>query len=139
MKSIWILICGVMLCPASFAQGQASPAQFLVSAGFVKIADGSYKVVLLMDDQVGNPPRPNFCGVSWNIGMIQAQQRSSIHNNALITNPAGCWSATSSDPKTSIITFRYFDLSDGKAKEFKAEANRFMRYTYEWRTERLLP
>lgn len=138
MKSVWMLICGVLIFSTSFAQNSSSPPQFSVGAGLVKIADGSYKVVLLMDDEVGNPPRPNYCEVGWNLGIIQAQHRSGIHNNALITNPSGCWSATSSDPQTSVITFRYLDLADGKVKEFKAEAKGFRRYMYEWRTERLL-
>jgi hypothetical protein len=135
MRKITLLLASFI----SFAAvGQSNqPALIPTSAGFVKIDDGSYNTVLLMNDSVGNPPVPNYCGADWSAGLIYKHSKSPT-GNGYISTP-GCWAASTSDPQTSVITFRYFSFAARAPKEFKAPAKAFMNYMFEWRTDKILP
>ena len=82
-----------MISLATFAAANAKdqPARFPVGAGLVPIDDGSFHVVVLMPDTVGSPPIPVYCGANWSLGLIQTQFKSPAQNNAIVTNPTGCW------------------------------------------------
>ena len=124
---------------AEVAQSSTQPQRFPVTAGFVPIDDGSFHVVILTTDSVGASPVAKYCGANWRYGLIQSQDRSPMRNNAIITNPTGCWVASGANPETSSITFRYFDMSLGAVREFLIDPKRMTKFTYEWRTERLFP
>lgn len=135
----FLFVIGMLTSSLANAQTVSSPARFTVASGFIPIDDGSFHVVVLTNDSVGEMPAPNFCGSNWSFGLIQSQYRSVNHNNALITNPTGCWAASGSDPKISHISFRYMDLQSGVVREFKIDPKRLRRFIYEWRTEKLFP
>jgi hypothetical protein len=126
-----------LLCVPITLVAPQEPERFSVRAGFVPIDDGSYHVVILTD--VKSNGFPTFCGPGWSGGMILTEAKDAFRPQSIVTNPAGCWSATNSDPKGT-LTFRYLDLSNGSSvKEFKIDASMTRRMIYEWRTERLFP
>lgn len=133
------LILAISFCTSAVAQQNESPARFPVLAGFVPTHDGAYRVVILSFDSVGANPTQKYCGPGWSYGMIQMLDRSTLHNNALTTNPSGCWAASGSDINSSQITFRIFSLTAGSVQEFKIDPKLLKKYLYEWRSERLLP
>jgi hypothetical protein len=128
-------ITGILLfIPIAISIGQ-EPDRFSVAAGFVPTDDGSYHVVILMSDAI----TLSYCGAGWSAGVVQTEFKDASKVGGVTTNPSGCWAASSSDPSKTTITFRYFEISDGKVKQFKIDPSQMHRMIYEWRTERLFP
>lgn len=125
------LLCLMLTLYSALAYAQQP--RIPVVAGFLPIDDGSFHVVILLNDPANLP----FRGAHWNVGLIQTESKGA--NAGAVTNPTGCWTSTGVTQGTDTIQFRYMSPTDGAVREFGIEPIQLHRMIYEWHTERLYP
>lgn len=129
------LLAILLLSATSLAAAQpiaTQPAVISVQAGFVPIADGSYHVVILANDQAAS----DYCGAEWKAGLLQAEfEDPTPPKRGPLTNPSGCWTNTGS----GTVSFKYFDFMTGAVRQFTIPKASLRPMRYGWRTQRLYP
>lgn len=119
----------------ALAQPSAPPERMQVLAGRIPLADGVLRTVILTTDGVSGMEK--HCGPGWSYALIQAHVPAA--GRGLLTNPTGCWAATSSDPKTAVVTLRYLEPPTFSAREVRVDLDLMQRSWYDPGADRLVP
>ena len=128
---LWLALVCVTVASAAQAEDQPQSGILDVYVGFVGIDDRSYQVVILNNDDVGNPPMPNYCGIGFRHGLIKLNYK---RPDGVIVDLPGCWvqKGTKSDSK---LIFRYYSLDTANpgVHAFSAPMGAFYPAKWEWR------
>ena len=125
LLSVFVLV----VTSTSALQAQGGPERLPVRAAFAPIDDGSYHVVLLIDD--GHP-----CDIKKTSSRVALVMNQFKNPNGVFVSSIGCWDSSATD----VVTVTYENPSTANpTHSFNLALSSTRKMIWEWRTERLFP